>query len=166
LLHGASTANSDLSRYDASGIHAVPAPARPAGPWSRPCDCRCSIVVPRRDAELQYRYPLLCVLESGDHAAHGLDLTPPPRAHDSSTGHVGVTVNLCRSCVGFGCVDTFLQDQQARGGQTACGGRLDRVGRLDRLYGALDRFAGSIDGRPTNVDSGGTPSELMHVGLL
>jgi hypothetical protein len=35
-------------------------------------------------------------------------------------------------------VDTFLQDQQARGGsQTACGGRLDRVGRSDRLDGAV-----------------------------
>jgi hypothetical protein len=33
--------------------------------------------------------------------------------------------------------DKALQDQQARGGQTACGGRLDRVGRSDRLYGAV-----------------------------
>jgi hypothetical protein len=29
----------------------------------------------------------------------------------------------------------FLQDQQAQGGQTACGGRLDRVGWLDHLCG-------------------------------
>jgi hypothetical protein len=46
-------------------------------------------------------------------------------------------------------VDTFLQDQQARGGQTACGGR------LDRLYGAIRPGFPSV--RPASVQPAASP---------
>jgi hypothetical protein len=59
-------------------------------------------------------------------------------SNNSSNDDLDFTAYILERILKMLSVDTFLQDQQARGGsQTACGGRLDRVGRSDRLYGAV-----------------------------